>query len=325
MGARRSQVYDNLSHLVAAGVPIVRATRTAGGTTRGKISRALVSISSDLERGSTFGEALRQRPQAFPPLDVMVLDVADNSGHLPDGLRMLSSWYELMARIKRKVISGMVLPIVVLNMAAFVYPLPTMLIKGGMTWQGYLLQVFEILLCFYVPIVVVVTVVKLSSGRSAVRGLLDSVAIRIPVLGWAIRDMALARYCHACAMMAKAGVPAITTAQDAALLTGNAVMGARLGGGADAARAGNLISEGFSHKLPADFVEMWKVGEETGDMERTAARMAARYEESADRKFVELATWLPRIFYFFVCAMIVMMIFKMLGVYVGTWEHAGDM
>ena len=155
MSAKRSQVYDNLAHLVAAGVPIVRASRTAGKGMRGKVARSMDGISREMEQGCMIGEALRKRPGVFPPLDVMVIEVADGAGSLPEGLRMLAQWYDLMARIKRTVISGMVLPVVVLNIAAFVYPVPQFLLSG-LTPAGYIQQVFMTLMAFYVPVLAIV-------------------------------------------------------------------------------------------------------------------------------------------------------------------------
>jgi len=323
MSVRRSQVYNNLAHLVAAGVPIVRAARAAGSGMHGHVARAMTGMARDMEEGCLIGDAMRQRPRVFPQLDVLVVEVADNSGNLPEGLRMLAGWYELMARIKRTVISGMVLPILVLNIAAFVYPIPQ-LVMTGIDIDLYIRQVVSTLLLFYVPIAIFIAAIKLSSRRGVIRTVIDAVALRIPVLGSALREMALSRYCHAFSMMTRAGVSVVTTAQSASELTGNATMGKRLAGGVEAAKAGNAISEGFSHKLPLDFLEMWRVGEETGDVDAVTARMAARYEESAERKFTELAKWLPRIFYLFVCLMIIKMIFTMMGYITGAIEEAGN-
>jgi type IV pilus assembly protein PilC len=291
---------------------------------RGNVARSMAGVSSDMERGCLIGEAVKRRPDVFPPLDVMVIEVADGAGSLPEGLRMLAQWYDLMARIKHTVISGMALPIVVLNIAAFVYPVPLFLLSG-LTPAGYVWQVFTTLMAFYVPVAVIVAIIKLSGSRSAARRVIDEVAIRIPVLGGALRDMALSRYCLAFSMMSKAGVSVVTVAQSAAELTGNTVIGDRLAGGVAAARAGNLLSEGFSPKLPMDFLEMWRIGEETGDTDDITARMAQRYEESADRKFTELARWMPKIFYFFVCLMIIRMIFSLAGIITGAINNAGNM
>jgi type II secretory pathway component PulF len=217
----------------------------------------------------------------------------------------------------------MVLPIVVLNIAAFVFPVPGFIV-ANMAVPQYLEQVVRTLLSFYIPVAAVVLLVKFSGNRGLVRRVLDGAVLWIPVLGSAVREMALARYCHAFSMMARAGISVVTTAQSAAELCGNAAIAGRLAGGAEAARAGNAVMEGFSSRLPLEFIEMWRVGEETGEMAAVAERMARRYQERAEAKFVEVARWLPRIFYFFVCLMIIRMIFKLAGTYMGTLEGIGD-
>jgi type IV pilus assembly protein PilC len=321
---KRSYVYHNFAHLVGAGVPIVRATKAAGAGTRGSVTRAMANMSEDIEkRGLTVAEAMRRRPGVFAPLDVMVVEVADNSGNLPDGFRLLGDWYELMARIRGIIISGMILPIIVLNIAAVVYPIPRFIFTK-MTKMQYMWSVFDTLMLFYVPVMVILILLNYSGTRGTVRRIIDAIAIRIPILGIAIRDMALSRYCHAFSMMAKAGMSVVTAAQQSADMCGNMSIGRRLAGGVEAAKLGNPVVEGFKPGLPLEFLEMWRVGEETGDMATVTGRLAKRYEDRMVMMFTEVARWLPRVFYFFVCLLLIKMIFTMAGSYVNILNDAGS-
>lgn len=53
-------------------------------------------------------------------------------------------------------------------------------------------------------------------------------------------------------------------AETAAGLCGNAEVASMLAGGAESAKAGNPVSEGFSENLPSDFLALWRTGEQTG-------------------------------------------------------------
>ena len=63
--------------------------------------------------------------------------------------------------------------------------------------------------------------------------------------------------------------------------------------------------------MPADaekLVEMWKVGEETGQLDEISKRLANTYNEQAESSFYEFARWFPRLVYFLICIMIIRMI-----------------
>jgi type II secretory pathway component PulF len=62
--------------------------------------------------------------------------------------------------------------------------------------------------------------------------------------------------------------------------------------------------------LPAEFIAVWQVGEETGDLDESAARLGKLYGENADRRFQAVAAWTPRLIYAVVSAVMIYFIFK---------------
>jgi type IV pilus assembly protein PilC len=321
----KSNAYFSLAQMVAAGMPIVRSTSTVAKGRHNRFGRALLKVSKDIEKGGMLlADAMRSHPRAFSPMDVMVVEVADNSGNLPEGLRMLANWYELTARTSGIILRGIIMPLVILHVAAFVYPLPG-LVTSGFNTSIYFRSVITTLLIFYIPIIFLAILVKLSGSRGALRKVIDYVAFHIPVLGGAIQAMALSRYCMAFGMMARAGVSVITAAESSARLCGNALMEKRLAPGAQSARLGNPVVDGFSSWLPYEFTEMWRVGEETGDIGTTTERLARTYEEQMIHRFTMVARALPWILYALVSLMIIYMIFSMAGVYIGMINNAGNL
>jgi type IV pilus assembly protein PilC len=139
---------------------------------------------------------------------------------------------------------------------------------------------------------------------------MDALVLKIPVLGQALRKIAIGRYCWAFYMLYKAGVPIIQCAQQAIDVTGNVVVSDLLKGGAESARAGNMVCEGFSPELPADFLNLWRIGEETGELDSCVKRLADNTSEGAERLFDEFTQWLPRLIYFLICVMLVILILR---------------
>ena len=61
------------------------------------------------------------------------------------------------------------------------------------------------------------------------------------------------------------------------------------------------MSTGFSRSLlPAEFVAVWEVGEETGNLDESALRLGRIYAENAERSFQTIATLFPRLIYLIV-------------------------
>jgi type II secretory pathway component PulF len=142
---------------------------------------------------------------------------------------------------------------------------------------------------------------------------LDKLVLRIPILGKAFRKLAISRFCWAFHMLCKAGVPYTESVDMAISATGNLIVADLFRPAAESVKAGLLMSEGLSTKLPPDLVEMWKTGEETGRIDEITKRLADNYSEQADFWFAEFTRWFPRFVYLLICIVLIIMIFKLAG------------
>ena len=290
-------LYHNLYLMLDAGVPILKSLRTVGSGVKGKRAKTFAAISDIVADGNTLAEAMARFPNVFDPLDVLVVEAGETSGNLPEILNDLSDWYNFCDRIKRIIRSGLVLPVMIIHVAAFLIPAPA-LIMGSIDLSGYFRSVTQTLAFLYVPAVSIWAVMRLTPETGFFRRLFDRSVTRIPLLGRAIRRLALSRYCRTFHMLLKAGVSAGQCAEIAAEVVSNTYIADQLKGAADSARAGNLFSEGFSQKLPLDFLDVWRIGEETGALDDVTQRLARSNSEIAQLSFSELSRWVPRIVYF---------------------------
>lgn len=293
-------MYHKLSLLLRAGVPVLQSLYNATKSSRGKIKKALSAVADSVSRGDNLAEAMSKHPKVFMPLDVILVEAGQESGNLTDVLEFLSQWYGFRNRLRRSIVSGMVLPIFLIHFAAVVGPAPGFVLKQYSLTQYYL-QVVVILGLLYVPTIIILAILHLTPKTGLPRLFLDALALRIPLLGQAIKNLALGRFCRAFAMLYRAGVPVIHSVEIASGVTGNAVITRMVKGGADSGRAGNLISAGFSSKLPPDLLSIWQVGEDTGKLDEAVERLADEFSEVAELLFAKLAKWMPRLVYFAIC------------------------
>ena len=309
MADTRPDTYHNLAVMLEAGLPVLRALRTASQGMSGRVPAALRAVADEAAQGGGLAETMARHPQAFDRMDVLLVGVAETSGNLPEAMQMLSRWHGFRRRLRQTVTSGLALPALLLHALAFLGPLPAA-IMGRLTAAGYLLEAAWTLLVFYIPAAAIWAVVRYSPSRGPLRRALDGLVLRIPLLRAAVRQLALSRFCHAFHMLHKAGVPMARSVEQAADACGNAVVADWFRGGAEATSQGRPASEGFDRRLPIEFLDAWRIGEESGRMEQVVLRLADAAAESAQRTCTEISHWVPRVIYL---AVVILMAVRVVG------------
>ncbi len=112
-----------------AGVDVLKALRGleqqfARAALGPVISRVLLSV----KRGDALAEAFAREPQAFDPLFVSMMRVADARGGAPETLKMLAHHYEARLSLIRSARSAMIYPIAVMVIASAVVGLITVFV-----------------------------------------------------------------------------------------------------------------------------------------------------------------------------------------------------
>jgi len=310
--------YHNLSNMLDAGVPVQRSLNTVIPGLKPRMRKAFLTLAEGVAQGNPLAETMILHPEVFGPVDIMLVEVGEKSGNLPDLIALLSKWHEMSDRMLKRLISGLLLPVFVLTIAAFVFPLPSFIL-GGLDLKSYLFKVVGILLLFWIPAGIIVLIIRTTPRTGQARRVLDNIVLRIPVLGSAVHKLEISRFCWAFHMLCKAGVPYSESVEMAVSVTGNIVIADQFRPAVKSVRAGELMSEGFSKKLPFDVVEMWKTGEETGRLDDISKRLANNYSEKAELWFAEFTRWFPRFVYLLICLLLITMIFKLAGSIWGSY------
>ncbi|MBN1125012.1 MAG: type II secretion system F family protein [Sedimentisphaerales bacterium] len=333
MSNKRANIYHNLATMLDAGLPILRALQTCASGLRGRYAAVFDAIREKVKTGEELSKAMQAYPWLFASLDRIVVQAGEQSGSLAESCANLARWYEFTGRMKAIILSGLLLPLMLIHIAAFIGPVPRFAL-GQLTWQEYLWEVFGILLLFYIPFAIVLLILSLRPGKmgnrligvfpavgpailtaifsynSPLRHIFDAILLRLPVLGKAVKQLCLSRFCRVFYILYNAGVPVLQTMELASKIAGNAALYHQLIGGLEAAKHGDPISTGFSPALPDDFRNLWQVGEETGDLDDVAGKLAQMTGFTAELYFEQLARWLPRFVYLYVCIIMIIQIFK---------------
>src|SRR5256885_16582198 len=107
-----------LATLIDSGLPLLRGLNVLAKQERDPVLRKTINnLSEGVQSGGTFSESLAQHPRIFNDLYVNMVKAGELGGVLEVVLTRLAEFQEKPAKIKNKVASAMVYPIIVLIMA----------------------------------------------------------------------------------------------------------------------------------------------------------------------------------------------------------------
>src|SRR2546428_7818997 len=107
-----------LATLIDSGLPLLRSLNVLAKQERDKVLKNTINkLADSVQGGSTFSDALALHPKICNDLYVNMIKAGEVGGVLELVLNRLSEFQEKAAKIKNKVLSAMVYPIIVMTMA----------------------------------------------------------------------------------------------------------------------------------------------------------------------------------------------------------------
>ncbi|MEM1058812.1 MAG: type II secretion system F family protein [Verrucomicrobiota bacterium] len=317
IGGRTLTVFTRqLATLIDAGLPLLRALKTLIRQEKNPTLKAAMNdMAYSVESGSTFSESLAQHPRIFNKLYINMVKAGELGGVLEIVLARLAEFMEKAEKIKAKVISAMVYPVVVLFIAIviliflliFIVPqfqnifeemlpdkdLPALTL-GVIAVSDFVQNQWYWLLGG----IAVIYIGYLAFAASTVGALiLDRFKLNAPVFGDLIRKTAIARFSRTLGTLVSSGVPILQALNITKETAGNVLVGHSIAKIHDSVREGETIvtpMEG-SGIFPPMVVSMVQVGEETGQLPDMLIKVADVYDEEVDVKVAGLTSLLEPI------------------------------
>ncbi len=303
------------SVMIDAGLPLVQCLEILGSQQENKtFQKVLVGTRAAVEGGSTLSAAMKQYPKVFDALYSNMVEAGETGGILDTILQRLSTYIEKNVKLQRAVKSAMVYPIGVLTIAGSVIilllwkvvpvfatlfagmgvdlPLPTKIVIGLSHFVG---SIFGLLIV--VGIVAIIIGLKVWYGTPQGRLAIDTVVLKLPVLGLLMRKIAVGRFTRTLGTLIASGVPILEGLDITAKTSGNAVVERALNKVRRSLEEGKSLTEPLkeSEVFPGMVTQMIAVGEQTGAMDAMLQKIADFYEEEVDAAVKDLLTALEPI------------------------------
>lgn len=295
--ARRSDFYQQLGQLTAAGLGLDRALEQLERHPPGRsYQEPIRRLRAELSAGCTFTDALRRLGNWLPAFDVALIGAGEQSGRLDLCFRLLADYYSDRAQMARQMIADLAYPVALCHFAIFIFPFAQFFTSGD--WSRYLAQTFGILLPVYALVLLVIYAAQSRHGEHW-RSTFEAVLHPVPILGQARRCLALARLAAALEALLNAGVTIIEGWEIAAGASGSPALRRVVLGWRAALDGGVTPSEAInrSRQFPDVFANLYAAGEVSGTLDETLQRLHLYYQEEGRRKLHALAQWLPRLLY----------------------------
>src|SRR5205823_12964506 len=300
-----------LASLIDSGLPLVRSLTVLAKQERDKVLKNTInSLSDSVQSGNTLSDALALHPRIFNNLYVNMVKAGEVGGVLELVLNRLSEFQEKAAKIKNKVLSAMVYPIIVMTMAIGILcfllvfivprfevifhdllgdkPLPpvTQFVLGV---SGFMKNHGLVLLAAIVAIVVIYNFIgRTRKGRLAI----DIFKLRMPLFGNLNRKTAISRFARTLGTLVTSGVPILQALNITRETAGNSAIAGAIARVHDSVKEGESIVQPLeaSKAFPPMVVSMVDVGEETGKLPEMLLKIADVYDDEVDNAVAALTS-----------------------------------
>ncbi|HVZ71945.1 MAG TPA: type II secretion system inner membrane protein GspF [Polyangia bacterium] len=298
-----------LATLLKAGIPLAEALGALQEQSDNKrFEVILTGVRQKVNEGSSLADTLGAHPTIFPELYTNMVRSGEAAGNLDAVLARLADFLDAQHALRSKVSSAMTYPIIMMVLGSGIMGLLMIVVVPKITtifedvgkalpWNTSVLIFASDLISGWWWLLVIAggigywlyrRWVKKPKGRLTV----DTLKLRLPLLGPLTRYVAVARFSRTLSTMLAAGVPVLQALDIVKRVLNNVVLEKVVDEARDAIREGESIAAPLkrSKQFPSMMVHMVGVGERSGQLETMLENVAVAYERDVDGKVARLTT-----------------------------------
>ncbi len=313
-----------MAKLLEAGFDIRKAAAVLMDTQLPASQAALLKdLNHGLEAGKSITESFSKDRKSISELERNIIGAGERGGKLAPAFQHLADYFGMVASTRREMVKSLIYPILVLHMGVAVGSVPAALIQGGKSiteiFGGLALTLLLIYAVGFVLFLGIRAVLEMAPKNAGI----DRWINRIPWIGKARHNIAMARFCkvyHSCVL---AG---ITMSETAELAANASQSGAIREAGIHlvaTAKAGAALGPEFLENpdFPKAFARSYATGEEAGTLDVDLGRWAKVFQDDAESSAKTASVMVPKMLYFLILLFIA---WQIIGAYSGYYEKLGN-
>lgn len=290
-----------LSTLQDAGLPIVQSLQILTDMQRpGSFRSILGQVTEDVQGGTMLSDAMARHPKVWDKLYTNLVKAGEAAGALDVILRRLSEFREKAQKLKKKIIGALIYPVAVLTIAVAILTFIMVFIvpKFEQIFRdlNIRLPALTVLLIemsnfvanwwwvIIIALVFSIVGIKIFRGTETGGAIVDRMALKVPVLGGVVKKGSVARFTRTLGTLVTSGVGFLDALDITKSATPNIVVRNAIQDVRDSVKEGETINEPLRRSGVFDdiVVNMIKVGEETGELDKMLIKIADNYDEEVD-------------------------------------------
>ncbi len=298
----------HLEQLDKAGVPLLDSLADIRDSADNPTFRdVLADLYESVKSGSVLSEAMKKHPEVYNEVFIGLVSAGERTGNLSTAFQHLSEHLKWNDDFKRSIKKATRYPIVLLVVMSIlitfmmVFVVPQLV--DFMTSQGFELPIYTKALIatsaffsdywylvFSFPIISIIVLVTLYKNNSAVRYKLDLFLVNVPVIGPVILKVNMARFTRFFSITFASGIGVIECLQTSQRVLGNMVLQESIGNIIKNVMDGNSITNSLAatKRFPTLVVRMFKVGEDSGNMESALENVNFFYNREVEDSMTKM-------------------------------------
>ncbi len=303
--------FQQLAALMRSGVPLLNGIQLLQTEARSSGFKTLLnSLATDLRSGESLGASMAKFPNTIPEMYIRLIDAGEHSGTLEDAFEEAATNLKKELLLKQQVKRALTYPAIVVAVGLVVIGilvtvvLPTMtdLLTGFGTELPLISRIVVNISGFITSWQLVIGVVILALGgmflaytrTAAGRRELSRLLINIPGIKRVVIQLNLARFSRTLSLLLRSGSALPDSLALAGGTASNHIFRESVEEVRDQVMQGSSMGRALEAVpfIPALYVQMVMVGEESGALEINLSNMASYYEEEVENQLTSLTAML---------------------------------
>jgi general secretion pathway protein F len=320
-----------LSALLSAGVQLVDALGTLSEqATKQAIKKMLSQVRERVREGSSLADALSAHRETFSDLYIGMVRAGEAAAALEAVLDRLAEYGERQAEFVSKVRGALTYPIIMMCvgtaimgfLVAYVVPQVATIFKESNAALPFatlvLIGISNLVVNYWFVILAVLMALGagIAFGISTPRGrrVYDEAILKTPYIGKTVVRIICARFARTLGTLLASGVQLLPALDAVKGVVTNGLLREAVETSRESIRQGQGMGETLKQSglFPPLLVEMVKVGERSGELERMLDRVADTYEHEVSHSLSQMTTILEPVMTIGMAAMIVFMMMAVL-------------
>jgi type IV pilus assembly protein PilC len=300
---------QELATLLKAGMPLVQSLDILRRRVSNPIFKGILDdVHERVRAGSALSEAFDAHGQLFPGVYTASLLAGEKSGNLEQVLRRYVSYVKVVSGVRRKTISALVYPAILLLLSLVVVTIIVVRVVPEFSafynqfghelpWSTlFIVGVSDIVTRYFVVIVGSVVAVALGVWwwvkQPGQRRRFDRLILKVPALGSIAQKFSTSQAARTLATLLGGGIPLVNALEVSARSLGNQYMAGELQTAAQQVREGRALALAMqdSGAFPDVSIKMVEVGESTGALQEMLNSLADFYDEEIETNLGRFVT-----------------------------------